>query len=553
MWKQLPEEQREEYKRMILAFASLTEMFAQKAYDGENDNDGESSDVSKQPIPIINSKYQETVFQRVFDASAEDINNTSYDAAIRLVDRFGQERKFLIGLKTFGLNANGNQKIAQFKANRDEWSPILEQIRKNAEAVGNDKQKINEVNHDLYVELAKKIAEIRNLRIKSSEENIKGFSIDNNKDNVESVYHFLMPSMTDDGPMITVGEISYCPIDTKNLNVEGCYRTANPTNFKFSDGNHEYKFSAADSQLFMTFKEFSSEAEWQVQYAEDAYEIFSHIADNIYGTRTDKANISLAAEDKGKYDIRKIRESYSWRIVNRNGEVERFSGFNNFFGVGSKISTKYRQARIDSVSENYTGRVQFSILNDVCGMLQQYLLGEKLSSDIKLELREKIIAKAKLSEHKEFCDTVNDLVFRPATEIYIPLPKSKEFHKNHPNFFSFGGGKIFTGEVKIFDRKQTIDASSFDLIFEPSGKVIRSFITQQYGKAIESCSKQSYLGEWILYGVFQLKPYQPLTGAWLKKLGINGIRLFKQEGSEAVHLEFIWIDQDNLPDDYIGY
>lgn len=36
----------------------------------------------KYPAPIINSKYQETIFQKAFHASAEDIGNTSYDVAI---------------------------------------------------------------------------------------------------------------------------------------------------------------------------------------------------------------------------------------------------------------------------------------------------------------------------------------------------------------------------------------------------------------------------------------------------------------------------------------
>ena len=38
MWKTLDKNERDEYKKMILAFASLTEMFAQKA--DETDNSG---------------------------------------------------------------------------------------------------------------------------------------------------------------------------------------------------------------------------------------------------------------------------------------------------------------------------------------------------------------------------------------------------------------------------------------------------------------------------------------------------------------------------------
>ena len=44
MWEKLPTDGKKEYKRLILAFASLTGMFAQKASDGEQD-----------AAPIINS------------------------------------------------------------------------------------------------------------------------------------------------------------------------------------------------------------------------------------------------------------------------------------------------------------------------------------------------------------------------------------------------------------------------------------------------------------------------------------------------------------------
>lgn len=72
MWNELPEADKVEYKNFILAFASLTEAFAQKA-------DGDAT-----PSPIINSKYQETVFQKAFKAVAEDIGNSSFDASILL-------------------------------------------------------------------------------------------------------------------------------------------------------------------------------------------------------------------------------------------------------------------------------------------------------------------------------------------------------------------------------------------------------------------------------------------------------------------------------------
>ncbi|WP_435301226.1 hypothetical protein, partial [Dubosiella newyorkensis] len=60
------------------------------------------------------------------------------------------------------------------------------------------------------------------------------------------------------------------------------------------------------------------------------------------------------------------------------------------------------------------------------------------------------------------------------------------------------------------------------------------------------------LGEWILRKVFQLKEYEVLTHERLDELGINGIRVQKYKGSNSIHLHFIWIDDDHLPDDYWG-
>ncbi len=130
MWKDLPEEQRQEYKKMILAFASLSKMFTQKEGSKNEEISGQSEDNQNQdgdiPVPVVNSKYQETVFQRVFGATAEDINNTSFDAALQLKTASGDVKKYLVGLKVFQEKGASGQKVAQFKANRDEWSELLE-------------------------------------------------------------------------------------------------------------------------------------------------------------------------------------------------------------------------------------------------------------------------------------------------------------------------------------------------------------------------------------------------------------------------------------------
>ena len=486
MWKDLPESHKQEYKRMILAFASLTEMFAQKA-ENEDEKDIKLS-------PIINSKYQETVFQRAFFASAEDIGNTSYDAAIKSKLTNGKEIKYLIGIKTFGINS-GYQKIAQFKANITEWASLINQIRenaKNADGSAKTKEEINEVNHDLYMKLARKISELRNIRIRSSISNLQGFEIDDEKDEVESVYHVLMPSKKGDDAKIYVGEMSYTEIDLDNLEIKGCTSARNPINFEFYDQNHTYRYTAADSQLLMDFinKEIVQD-EWEVVYADDAYQLFSNLADDIYG----KAEI-----------VPKIVESYCWKIVNNKGEVERFSGLNNFYGVGSKLGANQREGKIKRFEEKYSVQVDKEHLTGVVDRLYKYLITEKGGTTQdkirKAELRDEILKIAKETKNNAYILDVEKIVYRAKYEVYIPISNAKQFHMNNPDFF---GKNIGTFKEKP-KSKLALPAKEreFDLVFEPSGTKIRAFITQDNGKGIESVDKQEYLGKWILRDLFQL-------------------------------------------------
>ena len=101
MWVDLPDKQKQHYQKLITNFASLSEAFAQKSDD---------DDIVS---PIVNSKFQESSFQFSFDATIEDISNTSFDASIDYKDE-SSHVKYLIGIKTFGVSSS-YQKIAQFK------------------------------------------------------------------------------------------------------------------------------------------------------------------------------------------------------------------------------------------------------------------------------------------------------------------------------------------------------------------------------------------------------------------------------------------------------
>lgn len=541
MWNDLSEKERKEYKKMILAFASLTEMFAQKTETAEDAQTNSLNTLSLSPI--INSKYQETVFQKVFGASAEDIGNTSYDAAIEHKNPDNTTTKYLIGIKTFGYHA-GQQKVAQFKANHNEWSDIINELRNNATDQNNnhfDKSKIDSINHELYLKLAQNIAELRNKRITSSEANLRGFDVNEGTDNVQSVYHVLMPSKKGDEPYIYVGETSYEKIDVDNLQILGCTSAKNPTNFDFTDGNHKYRYTSADSQLLMEFNNQDIVQEkWKVKYATNAYEIFSEIANRVY--TEEQATIPN-------------KESYSWLITNSKGEVERYSGFNGFFGLSpkNKLNQQEIKSKMLTLKEKYSSKINDNILTEILKSVPNFLLfnAHTKSEKFKKErMRTKLIETAKKTNNKEFIDEIYKLVYRPMKEMYIPFPNASKFHQKHPDFFGKGIGTLQKkgSNWKLVKPK---NERLFTMVFEPSGDEMEMFISQDNGKAIESNGKQSILGEWLMNKLFMLDKYEPLTTKRLNEIGINGIRLTKYENDNRIHLSFIWIDSDNLPEDYI--
>lgn len=505
MWSNLNENDRKEYRKMILAFTSLTEMFDQKGVQ------------DKKPAPILNSKYQETVFQKVFNASAEDIGNSAYDAS--LIVQIGEiKHKYLVGIKTFGIKS-GYQKIAQFKSSHSDWAGTISKIEENARDK-TSKEEINCINNDLYKALAKEIARLRNLRIDSAKAKINGFEISAD-DSLEAVYHVLMPSDSGDNPKITVGEIDYSPIDVDNINIKGCTTPKNPTNFNFDDGKHSYRFTSADSQLLMDFKNSEIEKEvWDVKYADNAYQIFYDIANKVIEQEN---NI--------------IAESYTWPI-----KIEKYSGFNSFYGTGSKLGLKDRETSIESVKSKYTNIIEAKVLQDVIQHLKVFLIDlQGNSNEIQIQkenVRNEIIKILSTIDNIDFCNRINNLIWRPVNELYIPIPDSANFHNNHPDFFCKNAGH-YVGTKTLKENSQ------FKLIFEPSGETIDCFITQDNGKAIQSLNKQSILGKWLLRDVFQLNEHEPLTQKRLEELGINHMKLFKKTGeTNIVHLEFIYKEED---------
>ncbi len=517
MWFNLNNEDKQNYKLLITNFASLSEAFSQKKeYE-------ESEDFV---APIINSKFQETVFQKSFNAFGEDISNTSYDASIIL----DEKNKYLVGIKSFGISS-GDQKIAQFKSDSQSrgWIDKFNTIRDNSQNA-KIKEENDSINNNYYYELAKEISLLRNKRIASSKEQLKGFIYDDVT--VKSVYHVLMPSKKGENPKIYVGEIDYLPIDIENIEIEGATSLKTPTNFKFNDGKHFYKYTSADSQLYMNFKNKDIVLEeWELEYVKDPFYIFE--------------NLHLLSR---KSEENKILQTVSWMIANKDGKVEESSGFNAFDG-SSKIGKSSREKRIKKVEKYLKDNFCIEDSNFIIDILKKILIENNKTAE-KKELRFKLINYIKNLNDDYLKYEIEKMVYRPVGEVYIPIPDSKNFHKNFPDFFAKDAGKLEEGKSSLVLSKEK---RTFKLKFISSGNVIDAYINQDAGKAIQSIDRQDILGEWLLRGVFQLKERELLTAERLAELHINAIRFTKYVDTDVIGIEFIWIDENNPPEDAIGW
>lgn len=529
MWERLPDDGKKRYRKYILAFVSLSGLQAQKADTGDT------------PVPIISSKFHEKTFCHAFGATQEDRANTSYDASLRIRDAEGEHR-YIIGLKTFGFHS-GYQKIAQFKSSLKELDGLFRDIESSA--TGKDVRSINEVNHDRYLEIALFLSDIRNRRIRSSVENLRGFRIRPEKDCVESVYHVLMPS---DGKaqdaFVAVGETGYETIDTEHITVIGCTGASNPQNFDFTDGRHRYRFTKADSQLLMDFRNREITLEtWKAVFIDRPYEVLDGIAEELgIGEEAPAAEETVTSV--------RITESHSWLITSKDGEVERYSGFNNFFGVSSKQGLEQRKNTVSGIIKDWQGRIPGDRFDTVMKAFTPYFLSTASSAADRFERekeRERIISLLD-GLNPVFRSAVIRYLYRPVNEIYIPIRNAASFHRDHPDFFAKGATRFKADGKKL---ALPPDQRRFTLMFEPSGDTLDAFVTQDFGKGIESWERQSYLGEWILRKVFQLKEREPLTAKRLKELEINAFRLYRTDGDDFVHIEFIWADPLDPPADLV--
>lgn len=263
VWERYPKEQRDKYIEFLQVYGALSNLFRQKQGD---------------LIPYLDSKFQETVFAKIFNSKNVDIGNTPHD----VLSVFGEER-IGIGLKTWMSSCPSFQKVMQLKRFQEE----INEVRKT-----NDKEA-----------LALKISEIKNERMRIDYERL-GLSEDKN------IYHYI----TRDKGLFVINECAYPLVDIENLQDFELTSTA----FSWSDGKKDYKFTFGDSQIWQKFDSSKKDTfllhQFNVNIIEDPFSFLLKAYTNFLGEQT------FAKEE--------IVEAYLPLYSYTSKEVEKKSGLN---------------------------------------------------------------------------------------------------------------------------------------------------------------------------------------------------------------------------------
>ena len=196
IWEKYTREQQNEYIKFLTIYGALTNLFRQKQGN---------------PIPYLDSKFQETIYAKIFKSKNVDVGNTPHD----ILSIFGHKR-IGIGIKTWMNSTSSYQKVMQLKRYKDE---IIHNIT-NPEAL-------------VYM-----VSAIKNDRMRSDYYRL-GLEENSN------IYHYV----TRDIGSLQIQECAYPLInldkitDIKNFN----------TSVTWSDGQKKYKFTFGDSQIWQYF------------------------------------------------------------------------------------------------------------------------------------------------------------------------------------------------------------------------------------------------------------------------------------------------------------
>ncbi|MGO2620165.1 MAG: hypothetical protein ACTH82_08780 [Glutamicibacter ardleyensis] len=515
VWQSYDVSNRERYIKSIQALGVLSPLFRQK------------SDGSVDQTAFISSKFQETAFAKFFEGNVVDRGNDPYDV---MVPSPTLGKRDLVGIKTFLNSSASMQKIMQFKsvATKEEWSSWIK-----------DRD---------YQQLISRIASIRNQKLRSAQNLLAGAGHTPETAFENIYYHYLSPSKSG---TVYIGESDYSFMDEDNLSFVMPGEGKNIASLYFADGRHEYKYTPADSTLYMRF--------FHTKTIQEGGEIVGNFA----VTHSDDPHLSLMRllVDDALVEVSKQQVALTkGRSLVNAPEITRSSKARKKLGSAGAGLSSLVGAPTVAPDVQFVGAVQPLVpfaesaagdqrLNTVEAettfvfpifRLSQY--GDIPAGDVD----PKSGLNVRLSKPKN----KGSDVARPVNEVEIKIPNATRFHENYPHFF--GTNEEGTGISKMHrvDGKwksifASNDERTFDLVLTQSGVEMEAIITGDGNKQIMSKRKQQTLGGWILSQVFQLGPYERLDRRKLDELDLDCIRLTRLH-DRRIGMEFIKATEDDL-------
>ncbi len=259
-----PQENQERYKRLLAAVGSLSNLF------------------SASDKPMLYYRGHENIFCKAFEAENLSREDCSADA---------KKDKIGIGLKTW-VDQN-DQKVAEFGKLKKEYADLT------------------------GIELVKRIAEYRNLRISTTM---------NLHDIKQMIYHVIrrIPNAME------ICETAFDKIDIDNIVIDESRGNANNT--YFSDGHHTYHFSTSKNTLYMLFDDMETLDTFDVNILDDPYTVLETL---LFGQ-------SYISAIDSKPEVKKEQVCLRLYSTKRNGEkfVADKSGLNQWNGVRTSNRTR---------------------------------------------------------------------------------------------------------------------------------------------------------------------------------------------------------------------
>lgn len=266
IWSRYSDDERKEYITFLQVYGALTNLFRQKSGD---------------MIPYLDSKFQETIYAKVFKSQNVDIGNTPHD----ILSIFNDER-IGIGLKTWMNSKPSYQKVMQLKRFKPQIDEVL---------VTGDNESFAHI-----------LSSIKNERMLQDYERL-GLSNDNN------IYHYV----TRDEGKFVIQESSYPLVDINNLS----HFNRTPTAFTWSDGLKEYKFTFSDSQIWQQFslnnKDTHILEQFDVNIIDDPFQFLLESYMNLIGTTSsNQEQITIAYLPMYSYRSKQVEEKSGLNMWN---------------------------------------------------------------------------------------------------------------------------------------------------------------------------------------------------------------------------------------------